>query len=88
MTVNILVKMVFNKKTGKKDILIDYDGDESSLPIEHEREHRQIVEHLLGKGVLRPEDVGNVSVARGTSKVSDEKTESQPQPSKPVAVGN
>jgi len=76
---DITVKLTFNLETGKKDILIDYDGDDDALPSEHERHHRQIVETLLGKGVLSKKDVGNVVVQRGGNTNTEQQGNSQPQ---------
>ena len=60
----ITIRLVYNLETGKKDIFIDYESEEDALPVEHEKEHRQIVAQLLGQGVLEPDDVGEVSVQR------------------------
>jgi len=80
---DILIRLRFNLETGKKDILIDYEGDEDSLPFEHEKRHRQIVQHLLGEGVLKPDEVGNVVVQRGGTAQSVE--EDQGTPTRPQA---
>lgn len=61
----IQIRFRMNMETGKKDILIEYDGDEDAMRHEHEREHRRIVETLVGKGVLREDEVGDVQVKRG-----------------------
>ena len=61
----IQIRFRMNMETGKKDILIEYDGDEDAMRHEHEREHRRIVETLVGKGVLREDEVGDVKVQRG-----------------------
>jgi hypothetical protein len=81
---DIVVRMIFNVETGKKDILIDYDSDDDALPFEHEKRHRQVVEHLLGKGVLQPNEVGEVVVRRGG--VSQDGGQPQAQPSKPEGI--
>ena len=83
---DITIRMIFNLETGKKDILIDYEGDEDALPFEHEKRHRQIVQHLLGKGVLQPKDVGEVIVRRGGE--AKTLTEEAPTPrAEPEALG-
>lgn len=74
---DILVRMRFNIDTGKKDILIDYDSDDDALPIEHEKRHREVVQHLLGKGILQPNEVGEVVVRRGAT------AQGTPQPEAP-----
>jgi hypothetical protein len=76
---DILVRLIFNLETGKKDILIDYDGDADALPHEHEKHHRQVVETLLGQGVLKKQDIGTVTVQRGGNTTPKEETKTQPQ---------
>lgn len=60
----ITLRLRFNLETGKKDIYIDFVSEDDSLPIEHEQDHREIVEDLIGQGVLGAEDVGEVKVRR------------------------
>jgi hypothetical protein len=60
----IRIHLRFNKETGKKDIVIKYDGEDDALPYEHEQRHREIVEELIGKGVLDAEDVGQIRVGQ------------------------
>lgn len=51
--------------TGKQDIHISLRSDEDALPHEHEQMHRQLVEKLVGKGIISsPDDVGNITVER------------------------
>lgn len=58
------IKLIFNTLTGKKDILIDYESDKDALPIEHEMDHKMLIEKLLGKGILEANEVGEVIVSR------------------------
>ena len=60
----ITIRMQSNLETGKKDVWIDLVSEPDSLPIEHEQDHRQIVEGLLGKGILKEDEVGQVQVRR------------------------
>lgn len=62
---NITIKLIFNKTTGKKDIYIDLQSDSDAMPIEHEQQHRLILEQLLGKGVLQASEAGEIIVTRG-----------------------
>ena len=59
------IKLVFNLRTGKTDVHIDYESDPDALPIEHEREHRALIGDLLGQGILAEGDLGEVVVQRG-----------------------
>ena len=61
---DITINLVYNLETGKQDIYVDFVSDDDALPIEHERDHRQLIEQLIGKGVLKPNDVGQVKVSR------------------------
>lgn len=64
MSAEIKIHLRFNVETGKKDIVIEYDSEDDALAWEHEQRHREIVEQLVGAGVLDPDDVGNVKVGR------------------------
>ena len=61
---HMTIRLVSNPRTGKRDIIIVHESDADALPFEHEREHRALVERLLGQGVLRPDEVGQVRVRR------------------------
>ena len=60
----ITLRLKYNLQTGRKDLFIDYHSDDDALPIEHEQDHRDVVESLLGKGVLRRDELGEVVVRR------------------------
>jgi hypothetical protein len=61
---DITIRFRMNVVTGKKDIVIEYEGDDDALPHEHERRHKQIVEQLVGQGLLEPGEAGEVQVER------------------------
>jgi hypothetical protein len=60
----VTIRLIYNLETGKKDIYIDYESDADALPVEHEQQHRQLVEKLLGKGILKPGEAGDIVVGR------------------------
>ena len=60
----IQIRFRMNMKTGKKDIHIDYESDEDAMRHEHERDHKRIVEQLIGQGLIAAEEVGEVQVGR------------------------
>lgn len=64
MAAEIKIHLRFNKVTGKKDIVIEYDSEDDALPIEHEERHWEIVEELVGKGILDPDEVGQLRVGK------------------------
>ncbi|MEC9396616.1 MAG: hypothetical protein VYE40_19285 [Myxococcota bacterium] len=61
---DVTIRLVSNPKTGKRDIYIDYESEDDALPFEHEEDHRDVVEKLLGQGILDPDDIGQVKVGR------------------------
>ena len=66
----ITLRLRYNLQTGRKDLFIDYHSDDDALPIEHEQDHRAVVESLLGKGVLRRDELGEVIVRRAQPQVA------------------
>ena len=60
--INIRFRM--NMASGKKDIVIDFESDEDAMRHEHEKRHREIIERLVGEGVLQADEVGEVTVER------------------------
>ena len=58
------VRFKFDTTTGRKEIVVEYESDADQLPVEHEKKHRQIVERLLGEGIIKPDETGNVKVER------------------------
>ena len=61
---NIKIHIKINHDTGLRDITIEYESDADSLPIEHEQCHMEIVHELVDSGMLKAEDVGEISVTR------------------------
>lgn len=61
---DITIRLLYNLETGKKDIYVDFVSDDDALPIEHEQHHKQVIEELLGQGILSPDEVGDVNVSR------------------------
>ena len=81
----LTIHLRVNPETGKKDILIDLRSDGDALPNEHEHQHRQLVEKLIGEGILGKAEVGNVVVQRDSAKaVSSPESDSPIQQAKQV----
>ncbi len=86
MAAEIKIHLRYNVESGKKDIIIEYDSEDDALPYEHEARHKEIVEQLLGHGVLAVDEVGQITVARldkGESEPPKEESEGPAQ----VAAG-
>lgn len=74
----IQINLRFNRKSGKKDIIISYESDSDALPIEHEQAHQAVVEKLLETGVLEAGEVGDVHVERVTARPESRRQEAAP----------
>ncbi|MBL4850315.1 MAG: hypothetical protein JKY65_32765 [Planctomycetes bacterium] len=71
----IEIRFRMNLKTGKKDIVIDFHGDEDLMRHEHEKKHRDIVERLIGEGILSADEVGEVTVERAAPQQAEQNPE-------------
>lgn len=53
-----------NPATGRHDLLVKLDSDRDLTTQEHEALHRSLVERLLGQGLLKIEELGDLKVER------------------------
>lgn len=60
----VTIRLVVDKVTGRKDVVISYTSDADALPFEHEDEHKRIVDRLLEGGLVKASELGNVVVER------------------------
>jgi hypothetical protein len=60
----VTIRLVIDKATGKKDVVISYATDSDALPFEHEDEHKHIVDRLIEGGALSAADLGTIVVER------------------------
>jgi hypothetical protein len=44
----VTIRFRHNPKTGKRELIIGYESDSDALAHEHERDHRAMVERILG----------------------------------------
>lgn len=51
------IKLEVDPITRKRTVTIGYKGDEDTLPIEHEEDHRKLVSNLLGKKLTSSDTV-------------------------------
>ncbi len=85
MPEEIVIHLRYNLETGKKDIYVDFTSEDDALPIEHEQQHREIMAQLLGQGILRPEEVGDLSVRRITPQAAPTAPTEQPHDAQQTA---
>jgi isochorismate hydrolase len=59
------IRLEIDQHNGKRNVVISYESEEDALPIEHEEEHRAMVEKIFGPGVLKAGEIGKIIVERG-----------------------
>ena len=60
----LTIRLTIDPHTGKKNVVIDYHSDEDALPMEHEDEHRRLVNQLIEGGALSAAELGEIIVER------------------------
>jgi len=58
----IRIEFKANTKTGKRDILIHYESDETLTYREHRERHWKIVDELLALNFIKKEEMGEVII--------------------------
>lgn len=84
----LVLRLEIDPVTGKKNVVIDYGSDAEALPMEHEEDHRRLVDRLLEGGTLRAAELGKIVVKRGEAEeVVDEEAASTPDERQGVHQG-
>jgi len=60
----VIIRLVVDPTTGKKNVVIGYRADADAMPIEHEDAHRKIVDQLIEGGALTAAELGEIVVER------------------------
>lgn len=60
----LTIRLTIDPDTGKKNITVAYQSDADAMPLEHEDEHRRLVDKLIEGGVLSAAEVGTIIVER------------------------
>ena len=68
----LLLRLEIDPATGKKNVVIDYGSDEDALPMEHEEDHRRLVDALIEGGTLKAAELGRIRVERAGGQVVGE----------------
>ncbi len=64
----VTIRLTVDPTTKKKNIVISYEDDGSALPIEHEEEHRRIVDKLIEGGAIKAGELGKIVIEREQEK--------------------
>lgn len=76
------IRLRSDPSSGKKDIIISLRSDEDMLPHEHEQQHKNLVNKLLEKGILKQGELGKAIIEREEEKTILETPPSQQIPQK------
>ncbi|MCA9669534.1 MAG: hypothetical protein KC503_28260 [Myxococcales bacterium] len=64
----LTIRLRVDPQTGKKDVIISYEADDDAMPLEHEDEHKSLVDRLIEGGALKAAEVGKIIVERESRK--------------------
>jgi hypothetical protein len=71
----VTIRFRHNPKTGRRELVISYESESDALPHEHERDHKALVEKLLGIPVT--DELGDIIVERVEKGQTTEEPSSQ-----------
>jgi FtsH ternary system domain X3-analog len=60
----LIIRLEVDPQTRKKNVIISYRSDEDALPVEHEEDHRRLVNGLIEGGALQAAELGQIIVER------------------------
>jgi hypothetical protein len=69
----MIIRLEIDPKTRKKNVVIGYRSDEDAMPMEHEEDHRRLVDRLIEGGALGAAELGKIIIEResGTEVAAD-----------------
>ena len=73
------IRLQIDPETGKKNLIIEYESDSDMLPMEHEEEHRRLINELVEGGMVKAEELGKVIVKRESAEAVAEAPGEQEQ---------
>lgn len=60
----LILRLDIDPATKKKNVWVKLDSDPDALPMEHEEQHKRIVEALLAGGAVQPDELGTITIER------------------------
>lgn len=60
----VILRLRVDPETGKKHVIVKYHSEADALPMEHEADHKRIVDQLIAKGALKAHELGEIIVER------------------------
>lgn len=76
----MVIRLQIDPETNKKNIVVTLHSDEDALPMEHEEQHRELVDKLVEGGLLKQGEVGKVVVTREEKEKAPAEPTSSEQP--------
>ena len=74
----LIIRLEVDPQTRKKNVIISYRSDEDALPMEHEEDHRRLVNELIEGGALSAAELGQIIVEREEgARVAEGETEAE-----------
>jgi hypothetical protein len=60
----LILRLEIDPVTKKKNVWVKYDSDSDALPMEHEEQHKKLLEALIAGGTVKPEELGTLVIER------------------------
>lgn len=81
MAATMTIRYERDPETGARRIIVDYQSESDALPMEHEEEHRALVEKLIAGGLIDASEGGAVVIERTRPRRNaDDHLESREEP--------
>jgi hypothetical protein len=82
------VRLEIDPVSKKKNVVIKYESDSDALPMEHEEQHKKLVDALIANGAVKPGELGDIKIEREAPPPLEgqKKPDEQPRQSEPTAV--
>jgi hypothetical protein len=65
---SLTIRLIVDPANGKKNVVISYETESDALPLEHEEEHKRLVDQLIEGGALKAADLGKIIIEREEKK--------------------
>jgi hypothetical protein len=88
----LIVRLEIDPVTRKKNVVIKYESDSDALPMEHEEQHKRLVEQLVASGAVKPGELGDIKIEREAPPPLEGQKQQEPEapsaaPATPVKTG-
>ena len=71
----VTIRLIVDASTGKKNVVIAYESDADAMPMEHEDDHKRIVNKLIEGGTLSAADLGQIIIERDQPEIAKQDEE-------------